>query len=195
MIQKEKIADSLYEEVLKDCLSLLQKFATHEEQRIGIAIEIGKAVNTLIENTQDTFILKKLSRDISQKTGKLYLPSQFSQFHQLYLNFQDMEQVKEQTKNILNQISLDLLLKISNTETKKNTKENQNPYFLILRRIDKLLIKLDILVYEKSPTEDDLREILKKLTLLKDKFDKIIKNLQSTSGSSQLSIFEEMDKN
>lgn len=195
MIQKEKIADSLYEEVLKDCLSLLQKFATHVEQRIGIAIEIGKAVNTLIENTQDTFILKKLSRDISQKTGKLYLPSQFSQFHQLYLNFQDMEQVKEQTKNILNQISLDLLLKISNTETKKNTKEKQNPYFLILRRFDKLLIKLDILVYEKSPTEDDLREILKKLTLLKDKFDKIIKNLQSTSRSSQLSIFEEMDKN
>lgn len=195
MIQKEKIADSLYEEVLKDCLYLLQKFANHEEQKIAIAIEIGKAVNTLIENTQDTFILKKLSRDISQKTGKLYLPSQFSQLHQLYLNFQDMEKVKEQTKNILNQISLDLLLKISNTETKKNTKENQNPYFLILRRIDKLLIKLDILVYEKSPTEDDLREILKKLTLLKDKFDKIIKNLQSTSGSSQLSIFEEMDKN
>lgn len=195
MILKEKIADSLYEEVLKDCLSLLQKFANHEEQKIVIAIEIGKTVNSLIEKTQDTFILKKLSRDISQRTGKLYLPSQFSQFHQLYLNFQDMEQVKEQTKNILNQISLDLLFKISSIETKKNTKENHNPYFLILRRIDKLLIKLDILADEKSPTENDLREILKKITLLKDKFDKIIKKLQSPEGSSQLSIFEEMDKN
>ncbi|WP_297213466.1 MULTISPECIES: hypothetical protein [Thermodesulfovibrio] len=195
MIQKEKIADSLYEEVLKDCLSLLQKFANHEEEKIGIAIEIGKTVNSLIEKTQDTFILQKLSRDISQKTGKLYLPSQFSQFHQLYLNFQDMEQVKEKTKNILNQLSLDLLFTISNTESKKNNKENQNPYFLILRRIEKLLIKLDILVDEKSPTEDDLKEILKKLKLLQDKFDEITKNIQAPRESSQLSIFIEMDKN
>lgn len=191
MIQKEKIADSLYEEVLKDCLSLLQKFANHEEQKIEIAIEIGKTLNSLIENTQDASILKKLSRDISLKTGKLYLPSQFSKFHQLYLNFHNIDQVKEKTKSILNQLSLDLLLKIFdiNKKSEKNPGEKQNPYFSILHRIEKLIIKLDILIDEQCPTEDDQKQILERIKLLKDKFDEIAKNLQSLRKNSQLYIF------
>lgn len=103
-----------------------------------------------------------------------------------------MKQVKEKTKNIVNQLSLDLLFKISNTDKKsENHNEKQNSYFLILRRIEKLLVKLDISINEQFPTEDDLTEILKKIELLRDKCDEIIKNLQSPKKATQISIFEE----
>lgn len=190
MTQKEKITDGVYEEVLEKSLLLLQKFANHEEQKIEIGIEIGKTVNLLIEKQQDTSILKKLSRDITRKTGKLYLPTHFLSFHQLFLNFHNMKQVKEKTKNIVNQLSLDLLFKISNTDKKsENHNEKQNSYFLILRRIEKLLVKLDISINEQFPTEDDLTEILKKIELLRNKCDEIIKNLQSPKKATQISIF------
>ncbi|MCS7214950.1 MAG: hypothetical protein NZ826_02195 [Thermodesulfovibrio sp.] len=193
MLQNEKVSNILYDEVLNKCLLLLQKLNQHEEEKISIAIEIGRNIHSLTENA-DFSLIRRLSRDISKRTGKLYLPSQFSEFRQLYLNFQNIERIKDKAKNVLNQLTLDFAIKLSETnkKSKKNYEESKNQYFLILQRIEKLLIKLDILIEENFPDEDKINEIIKKFNLLQDKITDIVNNLQIQRKSPQLSIFDEI---
>jgi len=185
MSVKEKKNENIYREVLTQCINLLKKMSDYEEEQILLAFEIGKNVDKLLkEYSSDDSVIKRLSREISKQLGKFFEPSIFIQYQQLYLNFGTIESIKEKTK-IMNEIDMNTLLEIVSKSKNNQTKNHQNNisiFITILKKIERLSEKLNNLLYEKTPSDEEIEEIkkIKELIIKKlNQFDDIIENKNS----------------
>jgi len=183
MFAKEKKNENIYQEVLMQCINLIKKMNDYQQEQIFLAFEIGKNVDQLLkEYSSDDSVLKRLSREISKQLGKFFEPSRFIQYQQLYLNFGTVESIREKTK-IMNEIDINILLKIipnSKNNQNKNIKNDISIFIKMLKKIEKLSEKLNNLLYEKTPTDEEIEEINEIMQLIDKKLNQFKQKLKNS---------------
>jgi len=180
MSTKEKKNENIYQEVLRECINLIKKMNDYQQEQIFLAFEIGKNVDQLLkEYSSDDSVLKRLSREISKQLGKFFEPSRFIQYQQLYLNFGTVESIREKTK-IMNEIDINILLKIIPNSKNKNHKNDISIFIKMLKKIEKLSEKLNNLLYEKTPTDEEIEEINEIIKLIDKKLNQFKQKLKNS---------------
>ena len=183
MFAKEKKNENIYQEVLMQCINLIKKMNDYEQEQIFLAFEIGKNVDLLLkEYSSDDSVLTKFAREISKQLGKFFEPSRFIQYQQLYLNFGIVESIRETTK-IMNEIDINILLKIipnSKNNQNKNLKNDISIFIKMLKKIEKISEKLNNLLYEKTPTDEEIEEINEIMQLIDKKLNQFKQKLKNS---------------
>jgi len=184
MIKKQYKNDATFNGVVKRCIELLGKMRQHEENQILLAHEIGKEVDTLLKNnSENNSIIIRLSREIVKQTGKFYQPNKFIQYRQLYLNFENAENIIKQTK-IINEIDIDILLKIF--PINKNiqngiSKKDINIFILTIKKIERLVNKLYDLINKKPPVDEEIDKIIERIETINKKMHQVTEIIKNKS--------------
>jgi len=152
----------------------------YQQEQIFLAFEIWKNVDQLLkEYSSDDSVLKRLSREISKQLGKFFEPGRFIQYQQFYLNFGTVESIREKTK-IMNEIDINILLKIIPNSKNKNHKNDIGIFIKMLKKIEKIFEKLNNLLYEKTPTDEEIEEINEIIKLIDKKLNQFKQKLKNS---------------
>ena len=90
--------------------------------------------------------------------------------------------MREKTK-IMNEIDINILLKIipnSKNNQNKNLKNDISIFIKMLKKIEKLSEKLNNLLYEKTPTDEELEEINEIMQLIAKKLNQFKEKLKNS---------------
>lgn len=184
--------ESSYNKILEECISLVEKATQNEQKQIGLALEIGKKINQLVTGAEDgDATLKKLARDIFRARGKLVPPSRLYEYHQLYLNFGSMETIKSIADKSLNDISVNMLLKIPEhpKEADKVNDPRNVDHTEALVRVIKLLARFETKLEGYQLNEEKLVEVVKSLETIRDKTDSVLNAVREHTVKSQMDLF------
>lgn len=181
----------LYAKTLKDCISLVEEIAEHEQEQIALTLEMGKKVNVLTDKVPDEEEpLKRLSRDIFIARGKMVSPQKLSECQQLYLKFETIEAVNELSGKMLNDITAETLLKTAQKQEKKsNGTEGPDPLESVLERVGKLLNRFERIMNDEEPSREKATGYIRKIEGIQDKITSIIGSLQNRDGKNQIDMF------
>lgn len=160
-MQKKNNYDALYSRTLEECISIADKIAEQESERISLLMSMGKAINHLLADSPDKDeSLRRLSRDIFIGHGKLIYPAKLAHCHQLYLNFESVSMIENSSQTILNGLSAESLLKKVSSRSKPATPTNSADKTVnLLRRAASLLERIDMAMKESPPAEQECKEV------------------------------------
>jgi hypothetical protein len=198
---KDNLTDieQLYKQVLKNCIECLEKLNEFEVSKLPIIMKLGSEIDNLVSSQDDKEpLLKRLSRDISKSRKKMIDYETLETYHQLYLDYDSPENLKQEANELSCDVSVEMLSGMMKEGARNNKRgkgsTSENDAICILDKIKKLLIKVEIM-FEDNPLDEDKKgEIENKFDNIRDKFDVLEKLIRISSGSRQQKLFTANDK-
>jgi hypothetical protein len=192
-MKADKDFELQYTDTLKKCVALIEEETRYEREQISLALRIGKEVDVLVTQVEDEdAIFKRLSRDIFRARGKAISPSKISEYRQLYLNFESMDEVSTKEATMMKDVTVGMLTEIASKDGRQGSKSKNltSPELIMLRKVNRLLDRFEATLDDKQPDDNDLSEILEELKLIGGKSEAILNTMQNAGGRSQLDLFK-----
>jgi len=188
-MEKKKTDAPLYGEILEQCVELLQKAQDHEEQKIRLLLQVGEKVDTLMNQTgEQEKLLKRLSRDISVRRGRLVLPAELKEFRQLYLSFGETFYNGTPGKLVTGQ-TLEALRELVRNRVKKKSHDRKSVPLNVVKKINNHIRNLLSKLEEWNPDEGEIQEFRDQVEVMKALIFDVVKFVNVLGTSKQLSLF------
>lgn len=181
----------MYQQAVTECIAYLEQLNFAERSKIETSLAIGLRINELLLLSEDKEkTLKRLSQDITRQRGKLTPEKKLLDCQQLYIDFASIDNVDSYANKIINEMTLDLLLKDGKKQKKELLEGDEAAN--ILKNFQKITKTLDRISHAIDIT-DNIDTYLPEMTLYADKISDLSKSitykLYNYQGPSQVSLF------
>ncbi len=184
--------ESIYLDILAECISILDKVNQNEQAQISLKLEIGKKIDLLVSEEADgDAIIKKLARDIGKTRGKIILTSQLYEYRQLYLNFGNVQTIKSIAGKSMTDISTEMLLGLAgkSEEAVEDDKKKNEDLLSVLAKVLKFLTKFETRLEDREFNVKVLAEATRNVELIQNKTNSILHIIRNYGGKNQMDLF------
>jgi hypothetical protein len=181
-----------YRDILRDCISMLDRLNELEWEQINLAITVGQKVDQILGVAgNDSSVIQRLARDISRQRDKLFTTNKLEDYRSIYLSFQSLDQIKKMSSNINVDISTEKIVSMTRVKAGKAQQNDDTGVRLVktLRQMRNLLKKLLTLLGDCTLSLDEKARVIETLSLLRERNEILIRRVELTSCISQLDLF------